>query len=396
MEGNNWRAPLSKSSLENDNTLKKEGGLGVRHLISWNKATSMRLVWLLFFSLGSIWVAWFVDTILSGDLSNFWIIKESNKHSWMVKRLLKLRPLVYNWIHLNIENGRSTRFWSDNWSLFGRISTYLNLRSSSRLGIPQQATIADLFRNGSWRLPPARSEEQVLLHITMTSIALNDQEDKYEWRVNDKASESYSTREVYNELKHHVEDVSWFDIVWICQGYRNTISIPGWWSSIVLPPETVCWIEGFSTDPACLLCNSVPESRDHLYFCCSYSWSIWSELASRCSFTPSQQWDQSINDLQSSQGPRHARLLIILVWQAIMYFLWMERNNRLHRQTLQAPWLNQSSYRSNHQNKDRRDSPLLSSALIFPLRSLEFLSLLNSFSASPNIFHSTKTSCLWG
>ncbi|CAG7885445.1 unnamed protein product, partial [Brassica rapa] len=47
---------------------KDKGGLGVRDFLSWNKAASIKLIWMLFFSSESIWVAWFKDTVLSANL----------------------------------------------------------------------------------------------------------------------------------------------------------------------------------------------------------------------------------------------------------------------------------------------------------------------------------------
>lgn len=96
-----WRGTLegnhsARVAWETITHAKEEGGLGVHDLISWNKATSIRLIWLLFFSSGSIWVAWFIEEILDGNRSNFWTLKEKNTHSWLVKRLLRLRPLVFN------------------------------------------------------------------------------------------------------------------------------------------------------------------------------------------------------------------------------------------------------------------------------------------------------------
>lgn len=43
---------------------KEKGGLGLRDLLSWNKAVCLKFIWLLFFREGSIWVAWFRSEIL--------------------------------------------------------------------------------------------------------------------------------------------------------------------------------------------------------------------------------------------------------------------------------------------------------------------------------------------
>ncbi|KAF8108223.1 hypothetical protein N665_0113s0013, partial [Sinapis alba] len=150
--------------------VKEEGHLGVRDLVSWNKAASIKLIWMLFSTSGSIWVVLFVDTVLSGDISNFWTIKENNNHSWLVKRLFRLRAIVYPWLCIDKGNGITCRFWSDNWSPFGSIKEFLNLPPPSRLGIPMNATLADLNDNGNWLIPAARSEEQVLLQAHLSTV----------------------------------------------------------------------------------------------------------------------------------------------------------------------------------------------------------------------------------
>lgn len=106
---------LWKESLEGHHTArvsweevthsKQEGGLGIRDLITWNKACALKLVWLLFFRPGSIWVAWFKREVLANNLSNFWTLHEKQKYFWMVNRLIRLRDLIYHWIILKVGNG---------------------------------------------------------------------------------------------------------------------------------------------------------------------------------------------------------------------------------------------------------------------------------------------------
>lgn len=89
---------------------KEEGRLGIRDLNYWNKACTLKLLWLLFFRSGSIWVAWFTKTILSDYKSNLWTIKEKQSHSFAIKKLLRVRDLAYPWIKIKIGDGRSARF----------------------------------------------------------------------------------------------------------------------------------------------------------------------------------------------------------------------------------------------------------------------------------------------
>lgn len=159
---------------------KKEGGLGINDLLLWNKACCLKLIWLLFFQAGSVWVAWFKEEVLQGNLSNLWTTAPNRRFSWQVNKLLKLSPLIYDWIHLRVSNGLTCRFWTDNWSPFGSIRSFLQLGSRSSMGITPSATLASLLDDNNWRLPPARSDRQVQLHAHLTTIILNNEEDFYE------------------------------------------------------------------------------------------------------------------------------------------------------------------------------------------------------------------------
>lgn len=72
---------LLKGNLEANNTArvawstvvkkKKEGGLGVKDLQTWNKACCLRLIWLLFFRPDSVWVTpWFIWEYKMGNVAD--------------------------------------------------------------------------------------------------------------------------------------------------------------------------------------------------------------------------------------------------------------------------------------------------------------------------------------
>ncbi|XP_013594768.1 PREDICTED: uncharacterized protein LOC106302916 [Brassica oleracea var. oleracea] len=176
---------------------KEEGGLGIRDLNYWNKACTLKLLWLFFFRSCSIWVAWFTKTILSDCKSNFWTIKEKQSHSFAIKKLLRVRDLAYPWIKIKIGNGRSARLWTNNWSSFGNIRELLRLPSYSALGITPTSTLHDIHRNGVWLIWAPRSDVQVEIHALLTTITLNTDEDMYEWCPNGSATLVFSTGAIY-------------------------------------------------------------------------------------------------------------------------------------------------------------------------------------------------------
>lgn len=260
----------------------REGGLGIKNLTIWNKACCLKLIWLLFFQAGSVWVAWFVEEVLDGSLSNLWTTLPHRRYSWQVNKLLKLSSSIYSWIKLKVQNGVSCRFWSDNWSPFGSIRTYLSLGGNSRLGVLDEASLASLRRDNSWLLPP------------------------------------------------------WFSTVWNKSGIprHNFLS----WLFVLnrCPTKDRIMRWGHQTSPMCLLCNQSDESRDHLFFSCQFSWSLWGSLSQRCGIVPEKAWERVLAQIQSVGARSTKGMLLRLSWQGCIYWAWMERNARLHRQVFRS------------------------------------------------------------
>ncbi|CAA7037985.1 unnamed protein product [Microthlaspi erraticum] len=315
---------------------KEEGGLGCRDLVTWNKACTLKLVWLLFCNSGSIWVAWYVNEVLQGSLSNYWTCKVKQKHSWLANKLIKIRDTAYNWIKRRVGNGKNTRFWTDNWSPFGDLRNFLQSETTRRMRIGTLTTLNDLYSNGHWNLAPARSENQVILQSHLTTLSLSDTEDYYEWICDDVVWTKYLTGKMYDSLKAHAPIVPWKTSVWNSGGIPKH-SFLTWLFVLNRSPtkdRLLNW--GLLVDPMCLLCNRCAENKNHLFFDCSFSWSIWGHLGSRCGIIPSKSWDSTLLHLQQLQGRRSKRKLTLLVWQCAIYFIWTERNARLHRNAFRS------------------------------------------------------------
>ena len=84
---------------------------------------------------------------------------------------------------------------------------------------------------------------------------------------------------------------------------------------------------GIDTDPTCILCNSYLESRDHLFYACSYSWEVWHSIAGRVGFSTPRNWNVLLGDLERLKSPQHIRLLTLLAWQTT-YLLHLGRTKR--------------------------------------------------------------------
>ncbi|CAN1156106.1 hypothetical protein LINPERHAP2_LOCUS20754, partial [Linum perenne] len=86
--------------------LKGEGGLGIRDLKLWNRALVFRLLWEIFASQGSIWLAWLRHYRLKGrDLATL----TPGTGSWVWRHLLKHRQDFFT----HYSASRDVHFWDN-------------------------------------------------------------------------------------------------------------------------------------------------------------------------------------------------------------------------------------------------------------------------------------------
>ncbi|XP_048626446.1 uncharacterized protein LOC125594181 [Brassica napus] len=200
------------------------------------------------------------------------LFSNPQSNSWLVNKLLKLKHGVpFN--QVEVAEWRKARFWSDNWTPFGDLHTHLS-GTNSRLGIPLHATVASLYRNGTWSLPPARSEAQIELYVYLTTVELNSSQDYYEWEINGQVQTTYRTGRLYDYL-------------------------------CALKPDVVCY-------------------------------DLWAMVARRLQLVPYRHWPITIQQLIALPPPASQRILTRLAWQATLYWLWTERNTRLHTQMFRS------------------------------------------------------------
>lgn len=135
----------------------------------------------------------------------------------------------------------------------------------------------------------------------------------------------------------HHQQVPWFKEIWFANGIPRHKFL-AWLFVLDRCPTKNRMVEwGVDTDPVCILCNSGIESRDHLYYSCSYTWEIWKTVAARSGFSSPRDWNEVLTALNRLKSPTPTRLLTLLAWQASIYCTWAERNGRLHRSQFRIP-----------------------------------------------------------
>ncbi|KAJ4897237.1 hypothetical protein Rs2_24031 [Raphanus sativus] len=75
---------------------------------------------------------------------------------------------------------------------------------------------------------------------------------------------------------------------------------------------------GLQTDPLCLFCNDVPESIEHCFFECRFTWPIWKVIAEKCKLRPTRRWNPLLAHLTATVAWKHQKTLSLLGWQATL------------------------------------------------------------------------------
>ena len=129
----------------------------------------------------------------------------------MWKKLLKLRPLAYQFVRVEINSGAKTSFWLDNWSPLGKLIDLTGEGGCLVLGISLHTTVEraiQMYRSRMHRVPVFRQIEQEVLKLR--SRGMNMMEDVCLWkRENGDFKPRFVTSQTWNLIRSRSSKVQW-------------------------------------------------------------------------------------------------------------------------------------------------------------------------------------------
>ncbi|KAJ0864233.1 putative RNA-directed DNA polymerase [Helianthus annuus] len=329
------RSTRSKVALKGVCKPKEEGGLGIRSISDVNKALITSHIWSIITNRESLWVQWIHAYRLKGR--NFWEIQARGNLTWSWRKILAIRSLVRPYVWKTIGNGNGTNVWSDNWCSCSPIRNFITPRMIAREGFNLTNTVADLIdSNGDWRWPQAWLDLfPVLINVARPVIA-QDMEDRFGWKSFDGKIGHFTSWDAWNNLRVRENKVAWVNMVWYGQCIpRHSFHL---WLVITNKLKTqdrlAVWEAGSETNlilMCCPLCKYGRDSRDHLFFQCSFSAKVWSIVIKKVDMgNVDGSWRSIMSWIdQHASSKRLEHIICKLVVAASSYFIWQERNNRL-------------------------------------------------------------------
>lgn len=141
----------------------------------------------------------------------------------------------------------------------------------------------------------------------------------------------FSVRSVWDAMRMRGNLESWYRIVWFRKAIpRHSFLL---WLAIQggIYTQDRLMAFGISGCSRCVLCGCSVEDIDHLFFQCSFSTQIWTSVLAMCGLDwSSRDWLQTVEWMDQYTSDSLCHLLVRLSLAASVYYIWRERNARLH------------------------------------------------------------------
>ena len=149
------------------------------------------------------------------------------------------------------------------------------------------------------------------------------------WRI---PGEKYKTTAVWREIRSRRDKVEWHRLLW------GSYTVPKYsfiaWMAVLdrLPTKDRMQKWGIMVDGQCVLCKQENETRNHLFFGCSFSQSVWKRILQLNGLGREvMRWEEELKWVyRKLKGKSLITLIMRCAWSAFIYAIWKERNRRMY------------------------------------------------------------------
>lgn len=204
-------------------------------------------------------------------------------------------------------------------------------------------SVADALSREGWWLDRSRSRSLVIREIKRClpdpNLILNSVEDDvYVWKPNgDLSNGTFSTSETWSVLHPPDPQVLWHKMVWF-SGRVLKHAFLTWVAArdrLGTRDRLLSW--GLHVPAVCVLCNGGDETRQHLFFDCPYSNEVWCYFTSRIHLGSPIDFEEVLRWMVLPSRNSNVATIMKLLFQASLYYIWRERNSRLHTDVARSP-----------------------------------------------------------
>ncbi|XP_028064890.1 uncharacterized protein LOC114267988 [Camellia sinensis] len=299
-------------------------------MAGWNKVAIVKHVWFLFSSgEKSMWCQWVKSYLIKGKC--FWKIKTPSDPSWVWRKILSLRSVIYPLIRHRIGNGQNTFLWYDNWHHLGPHWDRYGDRIIYDSSLNGDSKFSQIIIGGSWKWPfPNSWDLRELTSQTPNNCLPNSLAvDKAIWFLNSDGV--FTIKSAWELWRNKHDTVPWYNLVW---GHSTSpkVSFVVWMAIYGrLNTSDRLQLFGISSSSTCPFCLDYDESRPHLFFDCNFTYRIWHAMQSKCNVQWQKvPWPEIVTIVnRESKGKSMKSIITRLSFLCTVYYVWIERNNRI-------------------------------------------------------------------
>jgi len=258
-----------------------------------------------------------------------------------------------SWFSMRVErkvsSGRDTSFWKDKW--FGDQSLALAFPQLYSISSQKEAKVRDVWSlinsevtwNLTWRRLTFHWENNLIVNLLaiLHGVILGEEEDKWVWLPEE--SEVYSVSSSYRALEELVVDEAWgedevwvFTLLWKSPAPSKLVAF----SWMALPDRIPTYANlalRHSLAPGlfciCVFCGNVEVTTHHLFLHCEVVLAIWRKVLDwlNINFITPHNLFSHFACWSESNNSRHLVKAFCLIWHAVIWSIWKERNARIFK-----------------------------------------------------------------
>lgn len=246
-----------------------------------------------------------------------------------------MRDLAKSFHKMEVNNGKQTYFWYDNWSSLGCLKDLLRDGGSIALGIEEHDLVGDVLTSHRRKRHRFQILNEVENEIDQIRSRANQEEEEVPlWRPpDDKYSKVFSTKKTWLSIRQSQPECGWSKGVWFSQATPKYSFLV--WVAIKNRLQTMDRILSWNSaaNGVCVLCQEEEETCQHLFFSCKYSSKIWREMIGgilKEAYTT--RWTEIIDIISRDRGNPAETFIVRYAFQVLAHSIWRERNGRRHRE----------------------------------------------------------------
>lgn len=140
----------------------------------------------------------------------------------------------------------------------------------------------------------------------------------------------FSSSRTWDQVRVKKNKVVWSKSVWFSQGVPRYSFIV--WLAIKDRLSTGVRMRAWGIQQGCLMCGERDESRDHIFFACPFTFTVWNRLAGRlCGRWINPDWSLTLQFVTRNTLSSLDKILVQMLFQTCIYYMWKERNDRRHQ-----------------------------------------------------------------